>query len=175
MEGHGSYCRKYRRYCQSHSRIRSLSARLQRQHTSFGVIRKQDYMRICCHQPPAEWRIHHHTPSSKHNLLSPKQLHRGIHSTQKLTSTMKGCCVDMTDMRTSFGQMEGKDGGIIPGLQAAKCTFYCGTTVICDHGSAQDGVRYSCEYHARLIWEERSRSEKSERRGQSPQDSYKVG
>ena len=53
---------------------------------------------------------------------------------------MKGCCVDMTDMRTSFGQMEGKDGGIIPGLQAAKYTFYYGTTVFCDHGSAQDGV-----------------------------------
>ena len=81
LEGHGSYCPKYRRYCQYHSRIRSLSARLQRQHTSFGVIRKQDYTRFFRHQPPAEWRIHHQTPTPKHNLLSPKQLHSGIHST----------------------------------------------------------------------------------------------
>ena len=53
---------------------------------------------------------------------------------------MKGLCVNTADMRRLFEQMEGKDAGIIPGLQAAKYTFYYGTTVFCDHGSVQDGV-----------------------------------
>ena len=53
---------------------------------------------------------------------------------------MKGLCVNTTDMRRPFAQMEGKDGGMIPGLQAAKYTLYYCTTVFCDHGSVQDGV-----------------------------------
>jgi len=53
---------------------------------------------------------------------------------------MKGLCVNTTDMRRSFAQMEGKGGGNIPGLQATKYTFYDGTSVIFDHGSVQDGV-----------------------------------
>ena len=43
-------------------------------------------------------------------------------------------------MRRSFEKMEGNDGGIIPGLQVAKYTFYYGTTVFCDYGSVQEGV-----------------------------------
>ena len=170
MERHGKYCRKYRRYCQYQSSIPSSSARLQWQHTSSGVIRKQDYMRTFCHQPPAEWRIHHQPPTSKHSLLSPRQLHSGIHSTQKLTSTMKGLCVNTTDMRRSFAQMEGKDGGNIPGLQATKSSdkIHFLRWYFCHLRPWQCSGRrlILCEYDARLIWEERSRYEKSERRGQ---------
>ena len=83
LEGHGSYCRKYRRYCQYHSRIRSLSARLQWQYTSFGVIgsKKTGLYAFFSSSATRRVRIHTQTPTPKHNLLSPKQLHSGIHST----------------------------------------------------------------------------------------------
>ena len=65
-----------------------------------------------------------------------------VFRSKKLATPMKRLHVNTSEMRISILQWSGRGGGTIHEPQAVEDIFYCGTTLFCGQGSAQDGVYY---------------------------------